>query len=83
MDQTDFLNGAVLVETNFGLDEFKNCLKQIEIEVGRDKSRSKYAPREIDIDVVVWNNKAVHPDYTGREFVRRLAREVLPGLDKK
>lgn len=75
--QPDFYNAAVLLKTNLNQSALVRSLKAIEDEIGRDRSRSHYGPREIDLDLVVWNGDIVDNDYYEREFLRRLVGEVL------
>lgn len=49
--QPDFLNAAVLIATDFAPLEIRARLRQIESEMGRVRSKDKYAPREIDLDL--------------------------------
>lgn len=75
--QTDFLNAAVSLRTNLTRSELVKELKRLENELGRDRSRPKFGPREIDLDVVVWNGEIVDEDYHTREFLQRLVNEVV------
>lgn len=75
--QTDFLNAAVSLRTNLTQSELVKELKRLENELGRDRSRPKFGPREIDLDVVVWNGEIVDEDYHTREFLQRLVYEVV------
>jgi 2-amino-4-hydroxy-6-hydroxymethyldihydropteridine diphosphokinase len=47
----DFLNAAVLVETELSATEIRQRLRQIEMDLGRVRSSDKYAPRVIDLDL--------------------------------
>ncbi len=76
-DQPDFFNAAVLVKTNLDQAALVHYLKAIEDEMGRDRSRPRFGPREIDLDLVVWNGNIVDNDYYERDFLKRLVDEVL------
>lgn len=78
--QDDFLNGAYLVETSLGYEDFKTYLKQAEEQMGRRKTLDKFAPRTIDLDVIVWNKEIVHQDFFERDFVRTAVSELLPDI---
>ncbi len=78
-DQPDFLNGAVLIRTEKSRDEVRVILKQIEDQLGRDRSEAKFGPRTIDLDIVVWNNEVVDNDYYDRDFLKKSVDEVLNG----
>ncbi len=75
--QPDFLNGALLLNTSLELQAIKDELKRLEDRMGRDRTRPKYGPREIDMDVIIWNNQVVDDDYYSREFLQLLIKEVL------
>lgn len=80
-DQPNFLNGAVLVETNLGLQLLKNELKSIELELGRVKNRDVNGPRTIDLDIVVWNGEIVDQEVHSRSFLKESILELWPDLD--
>ena len=76
IDQSDYTNGAVRVQTQMDLDELSVYLKQLEDQMGRDRSQKKFGPRNIDLDILIWNNEVVDPDYFTREFLRNSAAEL-------
>ena len=80
-DQDDFYNGAFLIQTEKELDEVNSLLKKIEVEIGRVKSSNKQGPREIDLDIVIWNNTVIDNDIYEREFLRNSVSELLPGFE--
>ena len=47
----DFLNAAVLIETELAAMEIHDRLRAIEAELGRVRTANKYAPRPIDLDL--------------------------------
>jgi len=75
--QPDFTNGAVKIETSMEQSEMRKLLKEIEDDLGRDRSAPKYGPRTIDLDIVVWNGKIVDNDYYKRNFLRKSVHEIL------
>ena len=75
-DQPDFLNGAVKIETNLHIHTFRNYLKSLENQMGRDRSQPKDGPRCIDLDIVIWNGKIVDEDYYTRDFLRNAVLEL-------
>ena len=75
-DQPDYTNGAVRILTEMEREELSLFLKQLEDKMGRDRSEQKSGPRNIDLDILVWNNKVVDPDYFTREFLRHSAAEL-------
>jgi len=58
------------------LEELSSYLKQLEDVMGRDRTQRKYGPRNIDLDILIWNNEIVDPDYFTREFLRKSAEEL-------
>ncbi len=78
--QPDFLNGAVLIETNLMQDIMRNRLKEIEKILGRTSSPDRYGPRVIDLDILVWNDEVINPDFYERDFVKDEVLELLPEL---
>ena len=75
--QPDFLNAAVSLRTELTRRTMVNELKRLEDEMERDRARSKFGPREIDFDVVIWKGEIVDDDYHTREFLQKLVSEVL------
>ena len=75
-DQPWFVNGAVKLETDLPIDDFKRYLKQVEDRLGRDRSQPKFGPRCIDLDLVVWDGRVVDDDYYTRDFLRQAAAEL-------
>ena len=80
LDQPDFLNGVVLLETSLDLDTLKDRLKALESALGRQVRADKWGPREIDLDVLIWNGEVVNKDYYERDFLRKTVAEILPSL---
>ncbi len=78
--QPNFLNGAILLETELELAELRNILKSIEQTLGRAKDSLKFGPRTIDLDIIVWNKKIIDPDFYARDYLRISVLEILPNL---
>ena len=76
-DQPDFTNGAVKISTYLDENSLILLLKQIEDDMGRDRSEQKFGPRNIDLDLAVWNGKIVDPDYFERDFLRTSVDELM------
>lgn len=75
-DQPDYTNGAVRIQTEMDIEELSVFLKKLEDQMGRDRSQKKFGPRNIDLDILIWNNIVVDPDYFTREFLRNSAAEL-------
>ncbi|HKK46688.1 MAG TPA: 2-amino-4-hydroxy-6-hydroxymethyldihydropteridine diphosphokinase [Balneolaceae bacterium] len=80
-EQPNFLNGVALVESDADQETIIDRLKQIEDTMGRDRSREKYGPRCIDLDLVVFNSCILDKDVYNRDFLQRAIHEVLPELE--
>ena len=78
--QADFLNGAILLETDLDLKPLKTALKTIETSLGRKKSPNRFDPRTIDLDILVWNDKIIDQDFYTRSFIKSAVLELMPGL---
>jgi 2-amino-4-hydroxy-6-hydroxymethyldihydropteridine diphosphokinase len=57
--QPDFLNAAVLLETDLAPRALRAGLRRLEGRLGRRRTSDKYAPRTIDIDVVLFGSIVV------------------------
>lgn len=81
VDQPDFINGALLVQTQADYDELRSCLKDIEYQLGRPHDSVKsYGPRTMDIDILVWNDTVIDRDFYEREFVRNFVLGLSPAV---
>lgn len=96
LDQDNFYNAAILINTNYELEALYYFLKEIEKKVGRKESEKRWTPREIDVDILFYNNliynseilTVPHKDIMNRDFVLvpliEIAGEfVHPVLNKK
>ncbi len=77
LDQPDFTNGAVKIRTEFNRSELNKRLKNIEDQMGRDRTNPKFGPRCIDLDIAVWNGKIVDKDYYTRDFLKKSVDELM------
>ncbi|MBK3517392.1 2-amino-4-hydroxy-6-hydroxymethyldihydropteridine diphosphokinase [Carboxylicivirga marina] len=75
-NQDDFFNSAVLLQTDDDFDILNIKLKVIEDKMGRNRSRPKFGPREIDLDIVVYDNEITDEDYYTRDFLQKLVAQV-------
>lgn len=79
-DQPDFLNGVVLLHTKKSLSELKMKLKEIEALLGRARSENKNAPREMDLDVVTYDNFLIDKDLYEFPFMVEFVKQLQPEL---
>jgi 2-amino-4-hydroxy-6-hydroxymethyldihydropteridine diphosphokinase len=85
VDQPEFLNGAVALETSLSPRELLDALLRVERELGRVRDGTQWGPRTIDLDLLVYGDEVVdepelrvpHP----RLHERRFALEPLAELD--
>lgn len=77
VDQPDYTNGAVKIATDLNMEDLTKLLKSIEDKMGRDRTSPKFGPRNIDLDIVVWNGKIVDEDYYTRDFLQKSVGEML------
>ena len=96
-EQPDFLNGVVKIDTEMEPEDLKSkVLLEIENELGRVRMEDKFAPRTLDLDILVFGDllidneemKVPDPDIETRAFVAvpllELAPDlILPGSDAK
>ena len=80
-DQPDFLNGAILVRTELRLEDLKDWLTAIEERLGRVRTKNRYGPRTMDLDIAVWNGRVLDDDVYHRDFLKSAIKELLPDLD--
>jgi len=76
INQANFSNGALLLWVDLTQEELNKQLKQIEDQLGRDRSRPKFGPREIDLDIIIYDNQVVDQDYYTRDFLRQVVHQV-------
>ena len=69
----NFLNAALLVRTDLAPQELKELvLRPLEKDLGRMRSADKYAPRTIDIDIILWDDQVLD------EMIWHLAHVAVP-----
>jgi 2-amino-4-hydroxy-6-hydroxymethyldihydropteridine diphosphokinase len=77
----NFLNATVWISTPLNAEELKqNIIAPLETEMGRVRSTDKYAPRTIDIDILVFNDKIVDENLWVRDFLAIPTAELRPDL---
>ena len=77
----DFLNSAIVIETPLSENEFKNrVLRKIEKDLGRIRTDDKYAPRTIDLDIIIFDGQVVDQDLWQRSFIASPISDLYPDL---
>ncbi len=80
----DFLNMAVEMDTSLDHAQLKELvISCIEKSLHRIRTENKYAPRTIDIDIIVFNDNVVDQDVWTKPFVAIPVSELAPNLKKK
>ena len=77
LDQPDFVNAVLEIETDLGPEELLDVCKVVELEVGRVFGGPRHGPRTIDIDVLLLGDvehsserlTVPHRDVLQRRFV--------------
>ena len=81
--QPEFLNAAVLAESNLDPTDLRDILRGIEERLGRVRTDNKYEPRTIDLDVEFFGEEAI--EIEGRPVPRpdlaQFAFLLLPMCD--
>lgn len=77
-NQPDFINGAILVQTESDLKTLKHTLTEIENSLGRDRKGPRFGPRTIDLDIIIWNGEIIDQDFFQRDFLRTAVSQLLP-----
>ena len=86
LDQPDFLNAVVEIETELGPEELLRRCKETESELGRRAGGVRHGPRPIDIDILLLGDveyeserlRIPHRDLETRRFVLEPLRELAP-----
>jgi 2-amino-4-hydroxy-6-hydroxymethyldihydropteridine diphosphokinase len=88
LDQPDFYNAVVAVETDLAPRELLAACKGIERDLGRPEGGARHAPRLIDIDLLIIEDIALsedglvipHPELANRRFVLAPLEELAPAV---
>ena len=87
LDQPDFLNAAVEIETELGPEELLDLCKDVERRLGRDFGQVRHGPRVVDVDLLLLDDieyrserlTLPHPEVRTRRFVLEPLAEL--GVD--
>jgi 2-amino-4-hydroxy-6-hydroxymethyldihydropteridine diphosphokinase len=75
----NYLNICVLFETSLEQAELKeNAIHFIEYQLGRRRSADKFAPRPIDIDIVLFDHQPVGNQFWNLAYVMIPLAELYP-----
>jgi 2-amino-4-hydroxy-6-hydroxymethyldihydropteridine diphosphokinase len=80
-DGPDFLNACILFLTPLDASELKErVIHPIEAALGRVRGPDKYAPRTIDIDIILFDDEPFSGEFWSNAFVVVPLAELLPGF---
>jgi 2-amino-4-hydroxy-6-hydroxymethyldihydropteridine diphosphokinase len=75
----NFLNAVVCIRTQLSVTLLKSLLlRPIEIKLGRVRTANKYAPRTIDLDILVYECRLVDPAVWEQAFLAVPLAELIP-----
>ncbi|MFA7228206.1 MAG: 2-amino-4-hydroxy-6-hydroxymethyldihydropteridine diphosphokinase [Melioribacteraceae bacterium] len=85
-DQPDFLNSVIQIQSDYTPGELLAFVKEVEKKIGRQESGEKWGQREIDVDIIFYNDviytgdKMIipHPECLKRDFVIIPLLEIAP-----
>ena len=88
LDQPDFLNACLAVETDLAPEDLLDACKVVEVETGRLMGGPRHGPRTIDVDVLLLDDltheserlRIPHSDLLARRFVLAPLVELDPDL---
>ena len=88
LNQPDFLNACLRIETELGPEELLDTCKAVERELGRVSGGPRHGPRPIDVDMLLLGSLEFrserltlpHPEVTSRRFVLVPLLELDPEL---
>ncbi len=87
--QQPYYNCVIDAQTDLAPSDLKqNVLRTIEKELGRTRTADKYAPRTIDLDLLLYDDAVIasdamvlpDPDIAERPFLAAMLRELEPDL---
>jgi 2-amino-4-hydroxy-6-hydroxymethyldihydropteridine diphosphokinase len=78
-DGPNFLNACVLFSTSFSYAELKDQVTYpIETKLDRKRTTDKFAPRTIDIDIVLFDEQSCNDKFWNQAFVVIPLAEIYP-----
>jgi len=87
-DQKDFINAVAHIETHYNPSELLERLQHIENQQGRKRDVTRWGPRTIDLDLLLFAQQILHspeltiphPELENRAFVLIPLAEIAPEL---
>ncbi len=83
-----YLNAVLIIDTELSPESILNSIHDIEAKMGRIRTEDRFAPRPIDIDILLAGNTMSdcdeltlpHPRWADRRFVVQPLADVRPNL---
>ena len=87
-DQPDYLNAAVVLETELDPEALLDNTQRIELQQGRVRKAERWGPRTLDLDIMLFGHETInterltvpHYDMKNRGFMLWPLFEVAPDL---
>jgi len=87
-EQPDFLNVVLEVGTDYEPLMLLSIIKSIEEQLGREPDKARWGPRNIDIDILFYEDRVIktndltvpHGEFLNRPFAIQLMADVAPGF---
>ena len=77
----DFLNAASLIQTPFLADMLKErVIRVIESQLDRIRTANRYAPRTIDLDILIFDGEVKYPSIWKYAYLAVPVAEIFPEL---
>jgi len=75
----NYLNVCLLLQSNFKQVELiERAIRPIEAQLGRKRSEDKFAPRTIDIDIVIFDGKFINDDNWSLAYIIIPLADIFP-----
>jgi 2-amino-4-hydroxy-6-hydroxymethyldihydropteridine diphosphokinase len=89
LSQPDFLNAVAWFGSALAPEEVLDTLLSVEAELGRVRNATRWGPRTLDLDLLVYGEASVqserlilpHPELANRKFVLLPMLELAPQLE--
>ncbi len=87
--QPEFINAVAALLTGLGPHQLLHALQAIEMAQGRERHSERWAPRVIDLDLLLYGNLQTrdglltlpHPELSQRRFVLQPLSDIAPDLE--
>jgi 2-amino-4-hydroxy-6-hydroxymethyldihydropteridine diphosphokinase len=87
--QPDYVNAVAAIETRLAARELLDALQAIEADQGRLRDSVQWAPRTLDLDLLLYGDSEIgdqrltvpHPRLAQRAFVLKPLMDIAPNLD--